>query len=218
MVVNSMECLLCSMWNKMPYGKRYSTPVSVGEAEGALVIGYWTATRMTDGTVVRLCERHMSVVTTLDEQEEARNVAEAQRAEAVKRAQAQTVVAHTQDPHLQQRLAEVNQRREMLVASAPPVQPTAPLPSPSAVQFSLGSQPLGAPEMVIPAPVTPTIATGLIVPPQMNQGQQPVIGNPNLPQAPVQGAALIDAPCLFCKEMVLTGEVHNCPQAGAKGN
>lgn len=203
----------------MPYGKRYTTPISVGEAEGALVIGYWVATRKTtEGVVVRLCERHMSVVNTLDTQEEARKVAEVQQAEAIKRAETVELLSHTQDPHLQQRLAEVNQRREMLIASAPPPQPTSQLPSPSAVQFSLGSQPLGAPQLVIAPPVTPTIETGLVVPPQANQGPQAPLANPNLPQAPVQGAALIDAPCLFCKVMVKTGEVHNCPMAGARGN
>lgn len=202
----SMECLLCSMWAKMPYGKRYTTPTSVGETEGALVIGYWVATRQAGDTVVRLCERHMSVVTILDSQEETRKKLETQQQEAQQRGQ-----------DLQQRLTEVHQRKEQLIASAPPIVPPQPVPT-FAGQFTLGPGPLGNPNTLIqeqlPAQQVPTIQTGLTVPPPPLPGQ-PIgpLANPNLPQAPVQGAALIDAPCLFCKKMVMTGEVHSCPMA-----
>jgi hypothetical protein len=217
-----MECLLCSMWAKMPYGKRYTTPTSVGETEGALVIGYWVATRQAGDTVVRLCERHMSVVNLLDTQEEARKATEAAREEAVKKAEAQQLLGHSHDPHFQQRLAEVQRRKEELIASAPPPVPAQPLPSYQG-PFVLGPGPLGNPNTLIQEqlaqPPQPTIQTGLTVPPMPNPGQPTgPLANPNLPQAPVQGAALIDAPCLFCKTMVMTGEVHNCPQAGARGN
>jgi hypothetical protein len=213
MVVYSMECLLCSMWAKMPYGKRYTTPTSVGETEGALVIGYWVATRQPSDLAVRLCERHISVVNILDNQEEARKKVEAQRQEAQRRHETQRVIEQTQDQNLQQRLAEVHQRKEQLIASAPVV-PTQPLPSYQGA-FTLGPGPLGNPNTLIAEqmaqPLPPTIETGLTVPPLQVPGQ-PIV-NPNLPQAPIQGAALIDAPCLFCKKMVMTGEVHNCPMA-----
>ena len=216
-----MECLLCLMWAKMPYGKRYTTPTSVGETEGALVIGYWLATRQPSDAVVRLCERHMSVVTILDNQEEARKVAEAQRAEAVKRVEAQRLVVHTQDQQLQQRLAEVQLRKEELIASAPPPQPAQPLPTYQGA-FVLGPGPLGNANTLIAeqmAQPQPTIQTGLTVPAMLNPGQPtgPLL-NQNSPQVLVHAPALIDAPCLFCKVMVMTGEVHNCPLAGAKGN
>jgi hypothetical protein len=212
-----MECLLCSMWAKMPYGKRYTTPTSVGETEGALVIGYWVATRQAGDTVVRLCERHMSVVTILDSQEETRKKLEAQRQESQQRLDTQRAVESIASQDLQQRLAEVHQRKEQLIASAPPVVPTAPLPTYQG-GFTLGPGPLGNANTLIQEqlaqPVPTTIQTGLTVPPLPLPGQ-PVgpLANPNLPQAPVQGAALIDAPCLFCKTMVMTGEVHSCPMA-----
>lgn len=210
MVVNSMECLLCTMWGKMPYAKRYTTPTTVGETEGSLVVGYWVATRQANnGVVVRLCERHMSVVNALDAQEEVRKVAEAAKP-----------VDHTLNPHFQQRLAEVNARKEQLIAAAAAPQPAPPAP-PAATPFVLGPGPLPSTNQLVaqPAPVVQqpltqsAISTGLIPPPQA----QPVM-NPGLPQAPVENAALIDAPCLFCKTMVLTGEVHNCPMAAARGN
>lgn len=194
----------------MPYAKRYTTPTTVGETEGCLVVGYWVATRQgNNGIAVRLCERHMTVVNALDTQEEAQKLAESQKP-----------VDHTLSPQFQQRLAEVNQRKEQLIASAMPsraaeVLQQAPTP------FVLGPGPLANSNTLAepspppgPAPlVQPSIQTGLMV----NQPTQPLM-NPNLPQAPVEGAALIDAPCLFCKVMVKTGEVHNCPLAAARGN
>jgi len=210
------------MWAKMPYGKRYTTPTSVGETEGALVIGYWVATRQPSDIAVRLCERHMSVVTILDTQEEQRKKLEAQRQEAQQRVDTQRVIETTHDQQLQQRLAAVHQRKEELIASAPPVAPAQPLPTYQGA-FVLGPGPLGnantliADQLAQPQPTT--IQTGLTVPPLQVPGQ-PVgpVANPGLPQAAIQGAALIDAPCLFCKVMVLTGEVHNCPlAAGTSG-
>ncbi|HEX6826579.1 MAG TPA: hypothetical protein VF077_09725 [Nitrospiraceae bacterium] len=207
-----MECLLCAMWNKMPYGKRYTTPTTVGETEGALVIGYWIAARRDPDVVVGLCERHMAVVNNLDAQEERRKALEVQRAEAVKAAEARTRPNPTADPHFQQRLAEVNQQKEMLVASVPAPVPTQQLASPSSAPIILGPTPLP----LAPPPPVATIETGFLVPQLHNQGQ-PISLEPHQAQGH-QAPALIDAPCLFCKTMVLQGEVHNCPQAGAKGN
>ncbi len=204
------------MWAKMPYGKRYTTPTSVGETEGALVIGYWVATRQASDTVVRLCERHMSVVTILDSQEEVRRVTEEQRQEKQRRLEAQRLIEHAQDQQLQERLADVHKRKEELIASAPPVLPAQPLPTYQG-SFTLGPGPLGNANTLIAEqlaqPLPTTIQTGLTVPPLQVIGPVGPVANPNLPQAPVQGAALIDAPCLFCKVMVMTGEVHNCPMA-----
>jgi hypothetical protein len=188
----------------MPYAKRHTTPTNAAETEGALVVGYWVATRRTEGVVVRLCEKHMNVVNALDGQEEARIAAEKARP-----------VDHQLDPHFQARLAEVNQRKEQLIASAAP-KPIVAAPPPSPVPFALGPGPLNNGNLPTTQPELPQ-AVGLAqaytvtVP----QPTAEVVKNPNLPQAPVQGAALIDAPCLFCKVMIKTGEVHNCPQAGA---
>jgi hypothetical protein len=201
-----MECLLCTMWTRMPYAKKYTTPTTVGETEGCLVVGYWIATRQAaEGVVVRLCERHMTVVNALDAQDEARKLGEAKQSPAPPKLEAQ----------FQQRLEEVNQRKEQLIASAPQAPPPVP--------FALGPGPLASPNTLIEQPIAPvqpppqsSISTGLTVP------QQHGSSGPTLPMGSpaniVQAAALIDAPCLFCKVMVMTGEVHNCPLSGAKGN
>jgi hypothetical protein len=205
-----MECLLCSMWARMPYAKKYTTPTTVGETEGSLVVGYWVATRqVTEGVVVRLCERHMTVVNALDGQEEARKLAEAQKP-----------ADHTLDPRFQQRLADVNQRKEQLIATATAANAPKPEPAAKASPFVLGPGPLVNPnhlveQPVAPAPAQPPILTGLTVQPAVApQGPMMPLDSQHVPQA----AALIDAPCLFCKVMVMTGEVHNCPQSGARGN
>lgn len=210
-----MECLLCTMWNKMPYGKRYTTPTTVGETEGALVIGYWAASRRDTTVVAGLCERHMAVVNTLDAQEETRKATEAhretRRAEAVKAQQA----SHTQNPFFQQRLAEVSQQREMLVATLPPQQPVSAMASPTSVPLTIGPGALGTRDNPLQQPIQPTIETGFMVP--QVQGITAPIMEPNMTQVSTHAAALIDAPCLFCKVMVLKGEVHACPQARGSG-
>lgn len=194
----------------MPYAKRHTTPTTAAETEGTLVVGYWVATRQANnGVVVRLCEKHMAVVNALDSQEEARVKAE-EAARAAQPAQ-----------QFQDALVGINQRKEQLVANLPkPV--TNPLTVPPEQPFVLGPGPLhngntptSAPPLPVPFnPAQPYINT--TSEPVVVQVPQPVaepIKNPGLPQAPIQGAALIDAPCLFCKVMVKTGEVHNCPQA-----
>jgi len=195
----------------MPYGKRYTTPTTVGETEGSLVVGYWVATRkVVEGVAVRLCERHMAVVTALDAQEEARAKAE----EAARIAAEQKKLLEPKlDDHFQQRVTEVSQRKEQVIASTPAAPPPAP--------FKLGPGPLNngnataeQPPLPVPLDMTQLYQAGQLPGQQVVQPTLP-LKNPNLPQAPVQGAALIDAPCLFCKVMVRVGEVHNCPQAGA---
>jgi len=194
----------------MPYAKKYTTPTTVGETEGSLVVGYWVATRQaTEGVVVRLCERHMMVVNALDGQEEARKLAETQKP-----------TDHTLDPRFQQRLADVNQRKEQLIATITAANAPKPEPAPKVSPFVLGPGPLANANHLVeqppaPAPAQPPILTGLTVqPPVTPQGPMMPLNSQHVPQA----AALIDAPCLFCKVMVMTGEVHNCPQSGARGN
>lgn len=194
----------------MPYAKKYTTPTTVGETEGSLVVGYWVATRQaTEGVVVRLCERHMTVVNALDAQDEARKLSEAQKP-----------VDHTLDPHFQQRLADVTQRKEQLIAAATAASAPKPEPAAKTSPFVLGPGPLANANHLVEQPVASTIAqppilTGLTVQPQVTpEGPLMPLGSQHVPQAP----ALIDAPCLFCKVMVMTGEVHNCPQSGARGN
>lgn len=35
------DCPLCNIWARMPYAKRWSTPTTVYDTEGALIVGYW---------------------------------------------------------------------------------------------------------------------------------------------------------------------------------
>lgn len=53
------------MWFRMPHHKRFSTPISVQEAEEALVIGYWTRDNLDDEKVT-LCLRHLNFLELLD--------------------------------------------------------------------------------------------------------------------------------------------------------
>jgi hypothetical protein len=61
----SVECPICNMWFRMPHHKRFSTPISVQEAEEALVIGYWVRDSIDDVTIT-LCQRHKEFLALLD--------------------------------------------------------------------------------------------------------------------------------------------------------
>lgn len=62
----SNNCVLCAMWDRIPYSKRHTTPVMPNEVEGVLVVGYWLKSRESN---VRLCERHHTSLERLDLQE-----------------------------------------------------------------------------------------------------------------------------------------------------
>lgn len=59
-----MECPICAMWYRMPYHKRFSSPVTVEQAEEALAIGYWLRAN-SDGEVIP-CKRHLDFFRLLD--------------------------------------------------------------------------------------------------------------------------------------------------------
>ena len=59
-----MECPLCIIWARMPYAKRWSTPTTAHDTEGALVIGYWIATRYENA---QLCQKHLSLILRLNQ-------------------------------------------------------------------------------------------------------------------------------------------------------
>jgi hypothetical protein len=246
-----MECVLCNMWARMPYAKRHTTPTNSQETEGALVVGYWMATRLPPGIVPRLCERHMHVVGMLDQQEERRAATEAKRLE-------QTALS----AHYQGQVSDLQQRQALIAGTMPaavpvqnippqngappltqqvqgpvfPVSALVPPQLPPVVQppvhiaevlprvslpeaFALGPGPLTNGNVVtaappLPVPEDPAAAYTGVLPSAAPQVR------PTLPlgaSAPIQeGAALIDAPCLFCKVMVHAGEVHICPLASGK--
>lgn len=58
-------CVICAMWQRLPYHKRWSTPVPTPEAESLLAIGYWLR-RSLEGSVARFCEKHATLLSALD--------------------------------------------------------------------------------------------------------------------------------------------------------
>lgn len=58
------HCPICVIWARMPYQKRWSTPTTAYDTEGALVIGYWIATRYEDA---QLCQKHLSLILRLNQ-------------------------------------------------------------------------------------------------------------------------------------------------------
>lgn len=64
----SGECVLCAMWDRIPYSKRHTTPVMPVEVEGVLIVGFWLKLR--EKEPLRLCERHMVSLERLDLQEQ----------------------------------------------------------------------------------------------------------------------------------------------------
>lgn len=255
-----MECLLCTMWQRMPYAKKHTTPTTAAETEGALVVGYWVARNQVEpNTVPRICQRHMTVLGILDQQEERRI--------QVERSQYQA----TQPPtaYHSAEVQRLQERQQQLVAGGLP----APMPAPQTQGpvFPLTPPMMATAGVQIPASAIPAApgpimtASGVQVPtsaiPASAPGQAPFVLGPGpltngntvseqpqlpvppdpiapyvtglaAPQAPanpqptaplgaskdhIENAALIDAPCLFCKVMVHAGEVHNCPLASAKG-
>lgn len=180
-----MECLLCNMWNRMPYARKYTTPTTVAETEGALIVGYWLASRQ-EG-VARLCERHMNVVGILDQQEESRN-------EAEKVAQAQVAERQQGNPNVIQVIAATIQ---------PVAQPVAPNPQ----GFQLGPGPLTNENYVTQPPPLPIAADPSAIyraPPGTMEGALEAAKMP-----PVQGAK-VEYQCPLCGKEVATGDVHAC--------
>jgi len=220
-----MACLLCEMWARMPYAKKYTTPTTAQETEGALVVGYWLASRRAANNIVaRICERHMAVVVILDQQEEKRMAAEAAIANQI-----------TQDPHYQAQVANLQERQTSIVnAPRPPANPVnqpglaaalLAMPPVSVESgpppFSMGPGPLTNENSNVSVPPPGPVEVPLRVDNSIRTGLEtptPQSLVPLTPNGPQEAKALIDAPCLFCKVMVKAGEIHSCPLAGAKSS
>ena len=59
------------MWYRMPYHKRFSSPVTAEQAEEALAIGYWIRASLDDTaiTAIKLCQRHVNFLLLLNARE-----------------------------------------------------------------------------------------------------------------------------------------------------
>jgi hypothetical protein len=240
-----MECLLCAMWGRMPYAKKHTTPTTAQETEGALVVGYWTArNQVLPNQVPPICQRHMTVLGILDGQEERRVQIEqaSQRAtqppnqhysaevQRLQERQSQLVAGGLPAPAPAQQVAGPSFPLTppiMAMAAAgisiPPevlAQAHQPAVQPEPT-FALGPGPLtngntvtGQPQLPVPVNQAEPYLTGVSAPPA---SQVTTVPNQPLMASDVRhDPALIDAPCLFCKKMVMAGEVHVCPQASSK--
>lgn len=208
-----MECLLCTMWARMPYAQKYTTPTSAQETEGAMVVGYWIASRAE--TVVRLCERHMHVLEMLDGQDNQRIEAERKAQEIVQ-----------QQERFRQQTSSLQQRRQIILESvksesAPPVivpMPVVPVIIPFVPtqnselitqDFKLGPGPLANENIVTAPPPLPIEAD----PAQVYRS----VAKPGTPEAALEMAKLIPIegakvthPCPSCGVAITTEEVHAC--------
>ena len=237
-----MECLLCKMWARMPYAKRPTTPTSAQETEGALIVGYWIASRST--TVPRICEKHMNILTLLDQQDERRiEVERITREAAIKAAEPKL------PEHLQLQVDQLQERKESIIAdvsnhlaqqvaqphlSAPVVSFPQPLPIPPSTPvasggFQLGPGPLTN-ENVITAPPPLPVYTDPAAPyrAQIDAIEPPNIELPTVTgkakpgtregaleaalEPPTEGAK-VTYPCPSCGKEVTTGDVHACNAA-----
>lgn len=173
-----MECCICELWARMPYHKRYTTPTTAQETEGALVVGYWLR-RSLESTVPRICEKHMAILSLLDQQEEARIAAEQQalvqqqqQKTAVNVAEVQRIArvlapnpatAQMQSPQQQQQIADLQAHQRQLIDNLPQ-----PPPQPA---FALGPGPLLNENAITGAPPLP-VQENLVAPYQQTAPQQ----------------------------------------------
>ncbi len=162
-----MECCICELWARMPYQRRYTTPTTAQETEGALVVGYWLH-RSLEGKVPRVCEKHMAILALLDQQEEARIateqqavVAAQQQKTAVNQAEVARIArvlapnpatAQMQNPQ-QQQIADLQAHQRQLIDNLPQPPPEPPFtlgPGPLLNENALtGQPPLPVPENLV---------------------------------------------------------------------
>ena len=208
-----MECLLCNLWARMPYAKRPTTPTNAQETEGALVVGYWIASRLE--SVPHMCEHHMSILQILDHQEERRIEAEKASQEAAQKlAEYNQQTAHLHERQQVIREATKAETSGILGGSIPSfipaittaIQPPAVNPD---TEFKLGPYPLGNENIVTQHPPLP-------VPNDLTQPYQPK-AKVGTAEAALEMAALtpveggkVSYPCPSCGKEVTTGEIHAC--------
>ena len=208
-----MECLLCNLWARMPYALRPTTPTTAQETEGALIVGYWVASRAT--TVPRICERHMNILQVIDRQEERRI-----EIEKVAEEEAQRLAAyHQQTAHLHERQQSIFEaaRAEVEIVSAfvPAVTPIQIQVQPQATgEFKLGPGPLANENIVTQPPALPVQADPAQVyrKSTLKEPAKPgtIEGALEAAMMPPTEGAKTSHPCTLCGKEVVTGDVHMC--------
>lgn len=151
------DCLICRIWEQMPYAKRHTTPISVQEGEGCLIVGFWLRARHPADQAIRYCERHAATMRLMDDRQSAQEKAkadalaqaaspDAQRA-AMLRSRANDIAAKTIAPVLAQQPpmlsppilpviapAVVSQQAQQAFANLQPGQVVTTDPTPAPVQ------------------------------------------------------------------------------------
>lgn len=186
-----MECALCTLWARMPYAKKYTTPTTAQETEQALIIGFWSARRHED-TVPRLCEGHMHYLEQLDIQEQQRvadEAAKAKQAAEQKKPPQPAFIMNYQKALQEQKQTEGG--------------------------FTLGPGPLPNENTITATPPLP-VGDNTIAPYQQETSiikPMPPVGSPEaaieaakLPPTPGQPVSL----CPLCGKHTMPGEVHSC--------
>ena len=200
-----MECLLCDLWARMPYALRPTTPTTAQETEGALIVGYWVASRAT--TVPRICERHMHILQVIDRQEERRIEMEKVAQEEAKRLEAY----HQQTAHLHERQQSIFQtvKEEIIPSFVPSVTPIA-IPVPQATkEFQLGPGPLANENIITNQPPLP-VQTNLVEPYSTKAKVGTMEAALEVATMPPTEGGKVSYPCPSCGKEVVTGDVHAC--------
>jgi len=200
-----MECLLCDLWARMPYALRPTTPTTAQETEGALIVGYWVASRAT--TVARICERHMHILQVIDRQEERRIEIEKVAQEESKRLKAY----HQQTAHLHERQQSIFQtvKEEIIPSFVPSVTPiTIPVPQ-ATKEFQLGPGPLANENIITNQPPLP-VQTNLAEPYSTKAKAGTMEAALEVATMPPTEGGKVSYPCPSCGKEVVTGDVHAC--------
>jgi hypothetical protein len=174
------NCPICEVWEMMPYHKRWSTPMSPQEGEGALAAGWWAAFVSIKNGVGKgdfggdLCARHTAIMLVFNEQHERRKQVEYQ-------IRTQVTAAPGHEKQVQDFIA----RASALTQAVPePVKPPIFIPS------------FGAAPPPIPIPVQPAPIAVMTAPPPV-----PAIMTP---------PSVESFPCPSCGKVITNGQVHVC--------
>lgn len=180
----TLMCILCSMWDSLPFKARHTTPVHVTEAEAILITGYWVSSRADKSVVPQLCERHVDYLNKLDEQ---MNI-------AVKL----PPTARLSKQVAPQPVNRFPKRQAVMAPQAPKVQVTGQMPGLTAQPTSPVIPP---PSMQMLTPPAPPMNPPLTSVSMTEEPVQETAFNPE--NKPI-------FPCVMCGKATFSGDVHQC--------
>lgn len=115
------DCVLCATWQRFPFHRRPTTPISGGETEAVLIAGYFACMVAPEDAVQKLCDRHAIVLAHYKTQHDAQQQALEATTEAVEETKARQEAA---DVHRSRAQLVLQRARPPVVKAAPPI----PLP------------------------------------------------------------------------------------------